>query len=243
MRIDELTVDPTNDFSLDKAVIFHDSLNPKLFADNKMKPEIREGLLEIAKHFEEFIGIPLKVVDITVSGSNAAFTYTPQSDIDLHIVVDVPDGEEYAQLLDAKKNVYNAKHDIKVKDIDVELYAQDSTQEHHSLGIYSVMNDEWVAEPTRQDITIDDQDVRSKYKNYRDRIRVVLKQDDMAVIEDMWQDLKRMRKAGLSSKDAEFSVENLVFKMLRNQGWLEKLDQHTNDITDKQLSIEQRNLQ
>lgn len=239
MLIKEFTVQPSNDFSIAQAVQFHDELNPEIFDSEKMRPEIREGLLEIAKHFEEFIGIDLDIVDITVSGSNAAYSYTPYSDIDLHLVVRVPEDKTIAELLDAKKNVYNAKHDILVKGMDVELYAQPADQEHHSQGIYSVLKDTWVSEPKKETADIDAEDVKEKYRNYRDRIRAVLEDDSLSVVKDMWSDIKRMRKSGLST-GGEFSTENLVFKMLRNQGWLKKLDQHINDLTDKSLSIEQR---
>ena len=145
MILYELTGTPADEYSLSNAVVFHKNLNPLLFKNGEMKADIRSGLLKIAKHFEEFIGIKLKIVDITISGSNAAYSYTPRSDIDLHIVVEVPEGQEYKELLDAKKNQYNAQHDIKVKGIDVELYAQDSKQEHHSIGIYSLLNNSWVS--------------------------------------------------------------------------------------------------
>lgn len=239
MLIKEFTVEFPSEFSIDNAVMFHDTLNPKIFNKAQMRPEVRTALLKIAKHFEEYIGVELDVRDITISGSNAAFSYTLQSDLDLHIVVAVPDKKEIKELLDAKKNVYNARHDIKVKGIDVELYAQDSSQEHHSLGIYSVLNDTWVSKPKRVQVDIDAEDVQEKYKNYRDRIVAVLGNESLSVAEDMWNDVKRMRKAGLET-GGEFSVENLVFKMLRNQGWLEKLNNYIGELQDKQLSIEQR---
>lgn len=240
MLTKEFTVLPSPDFSIKNAVIFHDTLNPKLFTeDGRMHGEVRRALLQIARHFKEFIGVDLDVKDITVSGSNAAFSYTPQSDLDLHIVVTVPDKPEFRELLDAKKNVYNAKHDIKVRGIDVELYAQDINQEHHSMGIYSILRSQWIEKPTKTEVDIDTQDVQDKYKNYRDRILVVLGDDDIAVAEDMWKDIRRMRKSGLESS-GEFSTENLVFKMLRNQGWIEKLSNHINALQDQELSIEQR---
>ena len=240
MLIKEFTVEePSSDFSVSTAVVFHDELNPKLFENSRLRPEVREGLLRIAKHFEEFIGVELDIVDITVSGSNAAFSYTEYSDIDLHLVVQVPNEPEYKELLDAKKNVYNAKHDIKVRGIDVELYAQDVEQEHHSLGIYSVLKNTWVSRPERISVKIDSGDVKDKYKNYKDRIEVVLKDSELDVAKAAWDDLKRMRKAGLE-KNGEFSTENIVYKMLRNQGWIERLQDHINDLQDQQLSIEQR---
>jgi len=242
MNVTELTGNPSPDFSISNAVVFHDTLNPKLFTESgMMHGEVRRALIDIARHFKEFIGVELDVKDITVSGSNAAFSYTPQSDLDLHIVVAVPDKPEFRELLDAKKNVYNARHDIKVRGIDVELYAQDVNQDHHSLGIYSVLRSRWIEKPTRQDVNIDTQDVKDKYKNYRDRIIVVLGDDEIDVVEDMWKDIKRMRQAGLA-RDGEFGAENLVFKMLRSQGWIEKLSDYINTLQDQELSIEQRQL-
>lgn len=239
MLITEFTGQPSSDFSLNNAVVFHSDLNPKIFTNGKIKPEIREGLLKIAEHFQEFLAIDIDVIDITISGSNAAFSYTEHSDLDLHLVVNIPNDPEYLELLDAKKNVYNARHDIKVKGIDVELYAQDASQPHHSLGIYSVLKDQWVSEPVKQNVDIDTEDVREKYKNYRDRLRIVLQDNEIETVQAAWDDIKRMRKAGLAS-NGEFSAENLVFKMLRSQGWIEKLQNYIFELQDKELSIEQR---
>jgi len=240
MLTTEFTAIPSPDFSINNAVVFHDTLNPKLFTeDGFMHGEVRRALLQIARHFKEFIGVDLDIKDITVSGSNAAFSYTPQSDLDLHIVVAVPDKPEFRELLDAKKNVYNARLDIKVRGIDVELYAQDVEQPHHSLGIYSILRSRWIEKPARQDVDIDTDDVKDKYKNYRDRIIVVLGEDDVDIVQDMWNDIKRMRRSGLE-REGEFSTENLVFKMLRNQGWIEKLSDYINTLQDQELSIEQR---
>lgn len=239
MLITEFTGEPSSDFSLNNAVVFHSTLNPKIFTDGKLKPEIRDGLLKIAEHFQEFLAIDIDVIDITISGSNAAFSYTEHSDLDLHLVVNIPNDTDYLELLDAKKNVYNARHDIKVKGIDVELYAQDASQPHHSLGIYSVLKDQWVSEPVKHRVNIDTEDVREKYKNYRDRLRIVLQDNEIETVQAAWDDVKRMRKAGLAS-NGEFSAENLVFKMLRSQGWIEKLQNYIFELQDKELSIEQR---
>lgn len=238
MLLYELTGIPSDDYALSNAVVFHNNLNPLIFERGLMKPEIRDGLLKIAKHFEEFIGVPLDIEDITISGSNAAYSYTPHSDIDLHLVVNVPEGDEYKELLDAKKNQYNAQHDIKVKGIDVELYAQNSKDKHHSLGIYSLVNDDWVSEPKRQQPDIDSEDVKEKYLNYRDQIREILKTDNLGMVNHVWDTIKKIRKASLE-KYGEFGTENLVYKMLRSQGWIEKLHQHIVTLKDEELSIEE----
>jgi hypothetical protein len=236
MRINEFT-NLFSEFDISTAVVFRDSLNPKLWQDEVLIPEIRRGLLEIAKDFIDFIGIQLPLVDITISGSNAAFSYTSYSDIDLHLIVKAPNREELVQLYDAKKNQYNAIHDIKVKGMEVEVYIQPDDQVHHSLGIYSVLNNKWISEPKKEKINIDSNDVKEKYLHYRDKIKVGLKSEELAVVGEIWNDIKRMRKAGLD-KNGEFSIENVTFKMLRNENWLGKIKDHMQDLEDKQLSIE-----
>ena len=63
----------TQEAIVDDAVIFHDTLNPALWKNNQLTPQVRLKLLEIAKNFVEFIDIPeINLIDITISGSNAA---------------------------------------------------------------------------------------------------------------------------------------------------------------------------
>lgn len=222
------------------AIIFHKSLNPKLWDDNRMKPIVRFKLLKIAKHFIDFIGIDnIKLKDITISGSNAAYTYTKNSDIDLHLVIDI-DSDELVELYDAKKNQYNFKHDIQIKGIDVELYVQDTKEVHHSAGIYSVLDNKWISTPSAQKVHIKDDDVRKKVYNYMFRINQALLSTDIETVKRIRKRLSSLRKTGLE-RAGEFSVENIAYKVLRNMGHIEKLFDHIYDLEDQQLSLEEIN--
>ena len=101
MNINEL-----DNYDLKDAIRFHSRLNPGLWNNREhIKPEVREALLKIADDFREFLGVPdLQVKDITVSGSNASYSYTPHSDIDLHLVVEIPELYDpvYRELFNAK---------------------------------------------------------------------------------------------------------------------------------------------
>ena len=56
---------------------------------HKLKPIIKRQLDIITDDFVEYMGIPdLAVEDVIITGSNVAYTYTPHSDIDLHLLVD-----------------------------------------------------------------------------------------------------------------------------------------------------------
>jgi len=163
MNINEL-----NNYKLAKAIDFNTDLNPQLFMGDKMRPLVRNKLMDIANHFREFLGVEdIALVDIEVSGSNAAYSYTPHSDIDLHLIVDftqLPDNDVYKELFNAKQYSFNDQHNLKIKGYDVELYVQDAAQAHHSLGSYSVLKDKWTRIPTKQRANLDDQATHAKYE-------------------------------------------------------------------------------
>jgi len=238
MNINEL-----DSYNLGDAVKFNDQLNPRLWgADEQLRPEVREQLLRIADDFREFLGIDIEVDDITISGSNAAYTYTPHSDIDLHLVVDLPQADEnevYRELFDAKKYAYNDQHDITIGGYDVELYVQDARKQHHSQGIYSVMNDAWVSVPKRRKPDVDDISVRSKFEDLGHRIESAIATGDYEQIAAMANRVKEYRQAGLD-QHGEFGPENLAFKILRKQGLIEKLYSARAAAKDQDLSLDER---
>ena len=217
---------------------YHAELNPVLWEGQHLKPEVRAALLKIAYHFAEYINDPLMVLhDITISGSNAAYNYSPSSDLDLHLVVDFrTEDPEEAELYDAKKNQYNNNYDITIKDIDVELYVQDDKQSHYSAGIYSVLNDKWLVMPKREEPQVTHQEVKSKARGYAGRINLALKSKDLKTARSTMADLKRLRTAGLE-RAGEFSVENLAFKLLRARGQIGKLSRMIKKLESEKLSL------
>jgi len=231
-------------FNLADAVKFNDELNPRIWQGSKMRPEVREKLLEIAEDFREFLGVDnLDVRDITVSGSNASYHYTPYSDIDLHLVVDVPklkDDAIFRELFDAKKYQYNDLHNIKIGGYDVELYVEDAGKPPVSQGIFSVLNNDWINIPRKRRATVDDTAVKSKYEDIKHRIESALKDKDFERIDRLAKKIKAYRQAGLD-KHGEFGPENIAFKMLRNQGYIKKLYDARNAARDAELSLAEQN--
>jgi hypothetical protein len=236
MNIHELST-----YNLADAVKFHDRLNPRLFgADEKLLPIVRNKLLEIAADFQEFLGVDdLQLQDVTVSGSNAAYSYTDHSDIDLHLVVKQPDNEVYRELFDAKKYQYNDQHNITIGGYDVELYVQDADQPHVSQGIYSVLNDDWIAVPRRRRAVDDDMSVQNKYQDIGHRVEQAIDSNDIERVTATIEKLKQIRKAGLEA-NGEFGPENLAYKMLRKQGYIQRLFDRRNQLRDAELSLNER---
>ena len=230
-----------NSFKLSDAVTFHDKLNPKLWNGTKLRPEVRDQLITIAEDFLQELGVhDLDVKDITISGSNAAFSYTKHSDLDLHILVDMgnlPTNEVYKELFTAKKTIYNDTHDIKIHTIPVELYVQDSREPVVSLGEYSVMNDQWIKIPTKRRSDFDQTATKSKYEKLLSLIEITLKSRKYNKVKHIIDTIKRYRQAGLD-KGGEFGPENLAYKMLRSQGYITKLYDLRDKLHSEKLSFE-----
>ncbi len=227
-------------FKLSDALYFHKDLNPAIFDGDRMNEEVRQQLLAIAEDFMEHLGInSFDVEDITISGSNAAYSYTRHSDLDLHIVVDMKqfkDDDVYRELFDAKKVVYNDQHNIKIHDIDVELYVQDSNQPHISLGEYSVLNDKWNRLPRKTRANFDQSASKLKYEKLVKLAEFALKSNNYQKITNVLKTIKKYRQAGLDL-NGEFGPENLAFKALRSKGIIQKLYDKVDELHSEELSI------
>jgi hypothetical protein len=229
-------------FELSDAIKFHDELNPALWTEKgDLDPEVKQRLMIIARDFMSEIGVSsYKVDDITISGSNAAYSYTPHSDLDLHILVDydkLSNDEVYKELFNAKKTLYNDSHDIKVHGVPVELYVQDTNQIHASLGEYSLLKDKWNKYPVKRRANFDHDATRLKYEKLGELIELALKEQNIEKIEKVLDIIKRYRKAGLTTT-GEFGPENLSFKALRKQGYIQKLYDLKQELHSRELSIE-----
>lgn len=235
--------------------------------DNSLKSEVREKLLEIAKQFIKELNIYedldekidndklekeyKKIIknyieDIIITGSYANFNYTKYSDLDLHIIFKCKEFSEKCGLvstesfLRTKNKIWKDKHDINIYDIPVEAYIQTSCDElTGDAGIYSLLKDEWIRTPKKQkNINYDEKLVKSKFEKIVDEIEDTISSKNAKVedIEKIEEKIRKMRKSGLS-KEGELSLENIVFKNLRNQGYIEKLKDFKNKLIDDKLSI------
>ncbi len=230
-------------YNLADAVKFNDKLNPRIWQGEKMKPQVRAKLLQIAEDFKQSLGLSdLEVKDITVSGSNAGYTYTPNSDIDLHLVVDLPQAdasEVYRELFDAKKFQYNETHNITIGGYDVELYVENANQPPVSQGMYSVVNDDWINIPRKRRATVDDNAVKSKYDVMKHRIESAIASKNFKRLTNTAVKIKKMRQAGLD-RHGELGPENLAYKMLRTQGAIKALYDARTAAQDKKLSLKEQ---
>jgi len=134
--------------------------------------------------------------------------------------------------VDALKNKWNQEHDIHIGDHQIEVYIQDINDVNRSQAVYSILNNKWVKKPNYQDIKIDKETIKKKYNQYVEMINTAINQGDVDLMKTVIKRLYDMREAGLSST-GEYSVENLVFKLLRSTGYISKLRQNVKSIIDR----------
>ena len=226
------------------------TLNPNVWlSDTEVKPEIRETLINIAKKYYESLGLKIPISDIILTGSLANYNWSKYSDFDIHILIDTKKFGEKEELikdlLDTKTKSWNDSHDIKIKGYDVELYVQGVDQEHHSTGVYSLMNEKWLLKPEKVNPKINKKEVKAKYdkivnilsdiKKEYDSEKYDLVVDRLGKLKDR---IKKMRQAGLEGA-GEFSSENIAFKLLRRNNIMGELYDLLISAYDKSVSIDE----
>lgn len=225
-----------------------DYLNPKIWDDkDKLHFDVRKSMLYNANEFIKSLKIEnLKIKDITLTGSLANYNWNEFSDIDIHILLDftqISNNIEFiSEFFRTKKSLWNDKYPITIKGFDVELYVQDINEPHTSTGVYSILNNEWNSKPIKEMVTIDINNVREKTFNFINIIDSIDKIEDenykLKIVDQLKDKIKKYRQAGLESDLSVFSTENLVFKLLRNYGYLDKLSEYKDNIIKNKLTLE-----
>jgi hypothetical protein len=242
-----------NKNSIIQSLKLRDELNPEVWNKNEkgnytLKSEIQKKLLKVAEIFLDYVDIDIFVQDIVLIGSLTGYNWSDFSDFDLHIMYDFNDAGDnkdlYKELFYLKKTVFNAKHEIRIKGFEVEVFIQDSNEKEKSVGSYSIMNRKWIRFPEKEKFEVDEKKILEKANQWMDIIDGVLENAEeldldeaLRLVKKYKNKLKKYRTCGLQ-KGGELSYENLVFKYLRRSGYLSKLENFKNKVANKKLSLE-----
>ena len=241
------------DFEPVKSFHIKDELNPKLWDKFELDEEIRRNLLQIGQDFFDGSNIHTDVVDIVLCGSLCNYNWSEKySDYDLHIIVDqtdIDDDPELAETVcDLAKKIWNSQHDIKISGYEVEVAIQDKKDLKNGIktgrmgGVFSLMNNEWVKKPVKADFEPDEKVIRKKAEPVMEQIDELEEQvnedkyqDFKEKLDKVWEKVKDFRKSGLESESGEYSTGNLVFKLLRRNGYINKVMEMKHKSYDKQF--------
>lgn len=236
-----------------KSFRLQDNLPTKLWDDFELDNDVRKQLLQIGQDFFDGTEIKADVVDIILCGSLCNYNWSEKySDYDLHITINFKDVDEdydlVEKLCDYAKKIWNEQHDIKIKAYEVEVCIQDDDIMREELttgkmgGVYSLLHNKWVKKPVKMDFKPNERMIKEKSKNIImmiDDIEEESKSKDFDELEPkikkVWKKIKNYRQSGLDSESGEFSLGNLVFKLLRRNGYIGKVMEMKRKLYDKQF--------
>lgn len=234
-----------------KSFYLKDNLNDDVWNDFEIDSEVREQLVRIAQDFYEKVELDADVVDIALCGSLCNYNWSERySDFDLHVIINFKDIDENYELVeklcDYAKKVWNEQHDIKIKGYDVEIAIQDSDDIKKSIdkgrmgGVFSLLNNKWIKKPKKVDFEPDEDMISEKAKTIMMTVDDIEDSDDKyeefdEKISKVWRKIKDYRNSGLDSESGEYSIGNLVFKLLRRNGYVSKIMKLKRESYDKQF--------
>lgn len=217
----------------------HTSLNPLIWQGQHLDSQVHTALMNIAKKFYNYLDIDVEVIDVIVTGSQASYLYTPHSDLDLHIIVDYKEvvcDQPVEELFDTKRKLWKLIHDVKVHDIPVECYAEDIHKPVKGAA-YSILRKKWIREPHEPvDYHPNDLAVKREARAWTGRIQSAINTRRADVVEKAKLELMNYRKQGLA-QGGELSIQNLVYKMLRNTGVVTVLFQSLIKLQDLDMTL------
>lgn len=229
----------------------HDALSRDIWeTPEQVKLKVKLKLKRIANAFLRDHNIdPDAVEDIYFTGSLAGYNYHPDSDIDLHIVVDFSkvnqDLDMVRDLFNSRRLVWNERHNITIFGHEVEIFIEDVNEvyDDEDRPVYSLEKDQWVNTPKRLDKDFDYDSAIKKAGMISHQIGLVqelMNQEKFVEAKRqatrIFGRLKRMRKAGLQREGA-YSPENIAFKILRKRGEIDLLGDLKSASFDKMMSL------
>ena len=214
--------------------------------DKTLRPEVRNQLKKIAMFWASNSNIPPRAIkDIVLTGGNASYFYNDKSDLDLHLIVDKSKISDCPELLDdylrAQKKLWALEHDVKIYDVPVEVYAEDIDDKTPAgQARYSVKTNKWIQEPNENPNPIITREIKAKVTSIGNFINDLIRDNvKPEILRDYKEKLYDMRSTALRS-DNEYSFDALVFKSIRNKGYLNKIDTYIRSNTDEMLSLKKK---
>jgi hypothetical protein len=209
-----------------------ETLCPDLFDGNKINLDVLKRIKSVYQKAIKDIDIPTRaIVDIVLVGSIVSYHWSSYSDIDLHIIIDPTeistDPELAIKWLNDERLLWNMQNTVDIAGYEAEIYFQKESEENITNGIYSVLFNKWIKEPNKETVVLDKKSIEEKALNYIyeiDSMEIEAKDGDFdpARIEHFLKKIRKSRKEGLS-EGGEFSEKNIVYKVLRRTGHIDKL--------------------
>jgi predicted nucleotidyltransferase len=233
-----------------------DKLNPDFFnSEGQLNSQIRLRLLDIADDFVKSLAVKwVKPSDIVLTGSIANYNWSKYSDVDIHIIYNFNDVYKKTEFVkdyfNSKRDIWNDTHEgLTIKNLPVEISIEDSSNPAKSSGVYSLEKNKWVKEPEN----MNDSELNKEYikdfcakqmtkfdelfdeiDNETDRKKLEILSNK---VEALYEKLKNMRGEALKSKEKEMATGNIIWKVIKHQGYIERAWDYINKVYDRRNTI------
>lgn len=229
-------------------------LNPRFWINGKLNSKVRLKLMDIADDFIQTLNVKwVKPLDVVFTGSLANYNWTKYSDIDIHVIMNYEEVyknvEFVKEYFEMKKYSWSQDHDsLRIYGFPVELYVEDSNDAASSSGVYSIERNKWIVEPKPfDDNEFDEQYVKktaAKLMTQVDELSDMIDStDDEYKMDVLSKKVKRLndkvkfiRQKSLK-KEGEMGNGNIIYKAMRNAGYIDKLWDLKSKTYDKLNSL------
>lgn len=195
----------------------------------------------------------MRIYDIQLVGSLAQFNWSKYSDVDLHVVVDYAKLRQYGtpetlqSIFNHIKDNFNKKHKLLIYGYPVEMYVQNTDVVTESNGIYSVLYGRWLKIPRSRDGIKDRELIKTTAAKC---INMINKYEELAYqtrsipfaemlideTQKIYDQIVKARKFAIA-KDGEQAAGNIIFKVLRRSGHIQKMKDIKTYLYDKINSL------
>jgi len=262
----------------------HKDLSKDIWIGKKLKASVKKRILD---HLLEWLSLytdkrPKKVY---LAGSMTGFQYTKYSDVDVNVIIDLPDNKvkDLSKFLPNGKNIPGTQH-------PVNYYIANTFKLAKSGSVYDIMKNDWVRKPEKDETNIHyktvleiaiswmrkvDLDISElkrdvlEYKLYKDYLGQTDLEADIDEIKDYlnvktgeikadvdaihitYHMIKQFRKepfdnpnfksnflTQVSDVNANYTINNLIYKTLERFGYLDKLHKYAALDFDEALKID-----
>lgn len=217
---------------LDEITTFPTELDPRLWADGKLRPEVRSRTLEIARDVLAGINIPeLTIKDIEVRGSTVSYEYDENSDFSVRIFLDTSKYEGDASKLggllklytDYLEAMYEGRILLHGVPVELQFYTERTSRlaPEKGIGHYSIVADAWLEQPVKQESQFDQAQMTADAARFIAHYNSLVtdyfagkKDFDCGRFSSFTKELRGYRHAGIE-KDGIRSTANLTYRLLR----------------------------
>lgn len=211
-------------------------LDPRLWADRDLRPEIREKTLGLVDNlFSDLrLGPDVTIGDVELFGSNASYEYDDAADYGVHVFLNNANPAKLDPVLLARLlRIYNlyveAKQEGKILFngvvVEVSFHLEPRSGNYMPIpgvGQYSVSEGKWIVEPAAQPDNFDRKVMLADTRHWIGKWNAMVCEYESAASDfdcsrfnALDAELSKYRSAGFKKGLGSRSTENLTYRMLR----------------------------